>query len=224
MSRPDALDRFDAVCHHLSVDDTDTRDMVPEVQALAALYSLDMTKDQNLESLLVAAAESGHTHLVKTGMLSLDFARQQQIKWAVAQASLRYGHLSLAKWLHASFHLSAADVRSNNNSILRGVCFYGHLAVVQYLHITFQLTRDDARANDNYALRWACSNGHVTVLEYLHVAFQLMREDVRAFNNYALRWACRNGHIAVIEYLHTAFQLTNIRFFLNSSSSETVHN
>jgi hypothetical protein len=65
----DAIDRFDAVYCCLAADDAATHVIVPEVQALVALYSLDMPKGQTLENLLIVAAEVGHTHLIKTGML-----------------------------------------------------------------------------------------------------------------------------------------------------------
>jgi hypothetical protein len=208
MSTRDAVERFDSVCDMLATDNVATRQMVPEVLALVALYSLDIAVKHTIESLLATAGTIGHTRLVKTGMLSLDPIMQQQVKWAVAKASLRHEHLSLAQWLHDSFHLSAADVRSNENSVLQLACFRGCLGVVQYLHTTFQLTIEDARANNNNALRWACNNGNLAVVQYLHTGFQLTSEDTRACNNVALLWACSNGHLGVVQYLHTAFELT----------------
>jgi hypothetical protein len=94
MSLSDAVDRFEAVCFRLAANDAATRHMVPEIQALAALYSLDMPKDKTLESLLIEAARTERTQLVKTGVLSLDPIMQQQVKWEVAAASFRCGHLS----------------------------------------------------------------------------------------------------------------------------------
>jgi hypothetical protein len=180
MSIPKAIDRFDAVCHTLAAydDASPTRQMVLEVQALVSLYSLDIPEGQTLTDLITVAAETGHMYLIKTGMLWLDSATQQQVKWKVAKASLVYGHLSIAKWLHASFHLSAADVRSDNNSALRCACVKGHLAVVQYLHTAFQLTSEDVRAGDNYALRCAYKRGHSIVVQYLRTTFQLTIENV----------------------------------------------
>jgi hypothetical protein len=209
MSISKAMERFDAVCCILAAEDATTRQMVPEVQALVALYAIDMSEAQTFEDLLSDAAAIGHTRLVKTGMLSLDPAMQQQVKWAAAETSLCHGHLSLAQWLHASFHLSAADVRSNNNRAVQSVCENGHLGVLQYMHTAFQLTREDARSHNNYALRWACYHGNLAVVQYLHTAFELTREDARTSDNFALRWACHMGHFDVIEYLHTAFQLTS---------------
>jgi hypothetical protein len=199
---------FDAVCHLLATDDAGTRNMVPEVQALVALYSLDISTHQTIESLLITVAELGHVRMIKTGMLALDSAMQQQVKWEVAKTSLIHGHLSIAQWLHASFHLSAADVRSNNTIVLRQACINGHLAVLQHLHTEFQLTREDARTYNNDALIWACAYGHYNVVHYLHTAFQLTSEDARTDNNRALRFVCSRGHLAVLQYLHTAFQLT----------------
>jgi hypothetical protein len=208
MSLLDVVERFNIVCRALSVNNTITQHMVPEVQALAALYSLDMPRHQTLLSLTIKAAENWHTHLVKTIMLSFDCAMQQQVKWTVAKASLRGDHLSIAKWLHASFHLSAVDVRSNNNSALRKACSNGYLGVLQYLHITFHLTSDDARASNNHALTSSCYYGYLDVVRYLHTSFQLTSDDARTNNNQALLWACENGHFAVVQYLHIEFKLT----------------
>jgi hypothetical protein len=208
MSMSEAIVRFDAVCCILAAEDATTRQMVPEVQALVALYAIDMLEKQTFKDLLKGASAIGHTHLVKTGMLSLEPAMQQQVKWTVTKESLRHGHLSLAQWLHASFHLSAADVRSHNNSLLRDACYNGHLAVLQYLHTAFQLTSEDARSHHNYALRWACYHGHLEVVQYLRTAFHLTSEDARANDNHAMRWAHRHRNFAVTQYLIIAFQLT----------------
>jgi hypothetical protein len=210
MSFLDAVERFDAVVELLSAAQNDDDDatvimcMVPEVQALIALFSLEPPEDWTL----MKVAEIGHARLIKTSMLSLEPAQQQQVVWLVARQSLVYGHLAISQWLHTAFQLTSDDVRANTNCALRLTCSEDHLDVVKYLHAEFQLTSDDARTNDNLVLREVCRRGHLGILQYLRTGFQLTSDDARACNNLALYWACEFNHIDILKYLHSDFQLT----------------
>lgn len=103
--------------------------------------------------------------------------------------------------------LTTADVRANNNNILRTAAEYGQVKVLKYLREEFGLTADDARANNNYALQMAAGNGHVKTLKYLRKAFGLTTEDARTDNNYAFRWAAAEGNIKVLKCLKEDFGL-----------------
>ena len=94
--------------------------------------------------------------------------------------AILWGRLEMCQWLHATFGLTSADVRAQDNWALRSAAQYGYLGVCSWLHATFALTPADARAWDNWALRGAAENGHLAVCRWLHATYSLTPADARA--------------------------------------------
>jgi hypothetical protein len=202
----DIPEHFDAVCRILSEPDVATMYMIPEIHSLVALFSMDIHTSSDIKELLSRAASHGHERLVKCGMLSCDSITQERCKWPIARMSFANNHLALARWIHTSFHLSAEDVRTNDNSALKLACFMGHFDVLKYLHTEFHLTAEDARYKYNFALSVASQYGHYDVVKYLHLGFHLTAKDAQAYDKETLRVACANGHLRVIKYLCIEFE------------------
>ena len=119
-----------------------------------------------------------------------------------------HGHLAVAQWLVERFELTAEDVKSKDNWVLRMSCSCGHLEVAQWLAVHFNLTARDARSYNNHALHMSCSHGHLEVAQWLTKTFGLTAEDARSNRNYALWKSCEHGHIAVVQWLVEHFELT----------------
>ena len=124
------------------------------------------------------------------------------------QGAARYGRLEMCQWLHATYDLTSADARADDNCALRYAAEYGHLSVCRWLHATFHLTAADARTSDNYALRWAAARGHLAVCQWLHTTYGLTSTDARARNNDALCVAAGKGLVAPCQWLHATYGLT----------------
>lgn len=118
------------------------------------------------------------------------------------------GHLETARWLHATFHLTAADVRSWHNYALRAACGNGHLSVAQWLYETFHLTSIDARSFDNDTLQVSCMRGHLTVVQWLYHTYHLTAGDVSTQNNYAFRVAYGCGYTHINQWLCIVYKFT----------------
>ena len=86
-----------------------------------------------------------------------------------------------------------ANIKANNDSVVRNACYNGHLEIVKYL----VSQGADIRVDNDYAVRNACLNGHLEVVKYLIG----LGADVRKYNDYAVRFACENGHLDVVKYL-----------------------
>ena len=82
--------------------------------------------------------------------------------------SCENGHLEVAKWLHASFKLTADDVKSDDFSAFVGSCSSGHLDAAMWVADTFAVTEGEARAHGSEALRNALYRSFDIILRFVY--------------------------------------------------------
>lgn len=102
----------------------------------------------------------------------------------------------------------AANVRTDENMILRGAAENGHLSVCRWLADEFGLTKDDIESLDNEAFRKAAEGGHLEVCKWIIKHFGVGRMHVHTYSNYALRMAAANGHVEVCEWILDNFHVS----------------
>ncbi|AAV51133.1 putative ankyrin repeat protein [Acanthamoeba castellanii mimivirus] len=99
------------------------------------------------------------------------------------------GRLDIVKYLV----ILGADIRENDDCVVRTACHNGHIEVVKYL----VNQGADIRAYDDDAIRLASKNGHLYVVKYL----VSQGVNFRKYNDYEINWASQNGHGSVVDFL-----------------------
>jgi hypothetical protein len=119
------------------------------------------------------------------------------------------GHLEVARWLHAVFHLTREDAlySDRGNSALVASCANGQMHMLRWLHATFTLPLDDTLYGGKDALKASCKNGHLEVSRWLNDTFNLDIYDLSEYIS-ILQTTCKHGHIEIVRWLQDTFELT----------------
>lgn len=161
-----------------------------------------------MDALLTQAAETGNLAYVVVHDPNLRGNTQHALTCFII--ACRFGHLSVAQWIHATFKLPTAYVRANNCKALRWALSNGHLRVVQWLYDTFNLSAANIKADNNYFLILACYNSHQLVASWLVDTCGLKTEDLQVSIHQALRWAVKKGDLQKIKDITGTFAVSNV--------------
>ena len=178
---------------------------------LAAAHQLARTFKFNIKAMAAAerggaahaiaqAAKGGHLDVI-IWLIEFFALRPNRAGFYVLCGSCPYGLLAVAQWAANRFNPETADVRGNNNHILRAVCQEGYLLVAQWLVDRFGLTVEDARADQDAAFRHACAFGHLEVAQWLSNRFPIPAADIPNTFNLSFWHSCVRGHLSVARWL-----------------------